>query len=99
MTIKKITKKQSVVKKTKDHSKQIDIAIKKAKKEIKEAEEATDHAYEKVIVVAKSSKGVNRKKLVGVAGNLEKATHLAAESCESTEEAEYKFKETKKKKK
>jgi hypothetical protein len=69
-----------------------------AKKEIKEAEEATNKAHEEVVDVAIISKGVNRKKLGDVARDLEKATYLVAESCESTEEAEIKFKESQKRK-
>jgi hypothetical protein len=69
----------------------IERAIKKAKKETKEAEEAVDKAQEKVIEVAKISKGKKKKKLTGATRDLEKAVHAAADSCEATEEAEYKI--------
>jgi hypothetical protein len=100
MKIKKRNKNEisQTKKKTKSFKKEIkeaNIAIKKAKKEIKEAEKATNKAREEVVDVAIISKGVKRKKLAGATRDLEKATHLAAESCESTEEAEFKFKKFK----
>lgn len=101
MKMKKRNKKQisHTKRKTKSFKKEIkeaNIAIKKAKKEIKEAEEATNKAREEVVDVAVISKGVKRRKFSEAARDLEKATHLAAESCESTEEAEFKFKKLKK---
>lgn len=101
MKMKKRNKKQisRAKKTTKSFKKEIseaDIAIKRAKKEVKEAEEATNKAHEEVVDVAIISKGVKRKNLAEAVRDLEKATHLAAESCESTEEAEFKFKKFKK---
>ena len=46
--------------------------------------------------VAEVSKGDKKKKLTGAARDLEKAVHSAADSCEATEEAEFKVKESKK---
>lgn len=85
--------------KTKSYKKEIkeaDIALRKAKKEILEAEEATNKAREEVIDVAIISKGTKRRKLSEAARDLEKATHLASESCQSTEEAEFKIRGIKK---
>jgi RNA-binding protein YlmH len=93
---KKISMAKRLIKKSRKEIKEADIALKKAKKEILEAEKATHKAHEEVVDVAIISKGIKRKKLGDVARDLEKATHLAAESCESTEEAEIKFKESQK---
>ena len=71
------------------------LAIRKAKKEVREAEQETGKAHEKVIDVAVILKGNKRKKFTGAARDLEKAENLAAESCESTEEAESKVKKIK----
>jgi len=84
--------------KVKKEIREADIALRKAKKEILEAEKATNKAHEEVIDVAMVSKGEKRKRLGDAARDLEKATHLAAESCESTEEAEVKFKNSQKRK-
>ena len=70
------------------------ISVKKAKKEIRKAERFTEKAQDEVVDVAKLTKGNQRKKLVSAAKDLEKAVHSAAESCESTEEAEVKVKES-----
>lgn len=86
----------SKAKKLKKEIEEADIAIKKAKKEIKKAEEATNKAHEEVVDVAMISRGTKRTKLSEAARDLEKATHLAAESCQSTEEAEFKVREFKK---
>ncbi len=66
--------------------------VKKAKKEIREAEGITNDAQEEVVEAAKLIKGKRKKKFVGAARDLEKAVHSAAESCEATEEAEFKIK-------
>ena len=68
------------------------LAIRKAKKEIKEAEETTEKAQEEVVEAAEVVKGKQKKKFTGAARDLEKAVHSATESCESTEEAEFKIK-------
>jgi hypothetical protein len=81
---------------TEKEIKEADLAIRKAKKEIKEAEKATDNAQKEVLDVAIVSKGNKRKKVAEAARDLEKATSLVSESCESTEEAEFKFRESKK---
>jgi beta-galactosidase beta subunit len=93
---KRISKAKSLIKKSRKEIKEANIAIKKAKKEIREAEEATNKAHEEVVDVAIISKGIKRKKLGDAARDLEKATHLAAESCQSTEEAEFKVRGFKK---
>lgn len=80
------------LKNSKKEVKEANIAIQKAKKEIREAEKATNKAQEEVIDVAIISKGNKRKNLSEAARDLEKATHLAAESCQSTEEAEFRLK-------
>ena len=77
-------------------TKKADIAIKKAKKETREAEEATDNAQKEVVEIAELSRGTKKKKLTGAARDLEKAVHSAADSCEATEEAEFKVKQSKK---
>ena len=76
--------------------KKADIALKKAKKETRKAEIATDNAQKEVIEIAKISKGNKKKKLTGAVRDLEKAVNSAADSCEATEEAEFKVKESKK---
>ena len=76
--------------------KEASTSVKKAKKEIKEAGRLTEKAQEEVVDVAELTKGKQRKKLTGAAKDLEKAVHSAAESRESTEEAEVKVKESKK---
>ena len=93
---KQISKTEKKTKSFKKEIKEANIAIKKAKKEIREAEEATNKAHEEVVDVAIISNGAKRKSLAEAARDLEKATHLAAESCESTEEAEFKVKKFKK---
>jgi hypothetical protein len=80
------------LKKSKKEVEEANVAIQKAKKEIREAEKATSNAQEEVIDVAIISKGNKRKNLSQAARDLEKATHLAAESCQSTEEAEFRLK-------
>ena len=67
-------------------------AVKKAKKEIREAEEVTTDAQKEVVEVAEIIKGKRKKKFTGAARDLEKAVNSAAESCEATEEAEFKIK-------
>jgi len=90
---KKISMDKKLIKKSRKEIKEADTALRNAKKEILEAEEATNKAREEVVDVAIISKGIKKKRLGDAARDLEKATHLAAESCESTEEAEIKFKE------
>lgn len=72
-----------------------DVSVKKAKKEIKEAEKFMEVAQEEVVDVAEVTKGEQKQKLTGAAKDLEKAVHSAGESCEATEEAEVKIKESK----
>ena len=66
--------------------------VKKAKKEILEAEEAIDDAHENVVGVAKNLKGKKKNNFIRAAKDLEKANYSASESCEATEEAEIKIK-------
>lgn len=89
--------KNKTLKPSEKEKKEAALAVKKAKKELREAEEATNKAQEEVIEAAIVSKGTKKKNFVDAARDLEKATYLAAESCESTEEAEFKIKEPKKK--
>ena len=70
-------------------------SIKKAKKEVREALEATEEAEEEVIETAVKTKGKKQKILTSVARDLEKAVHCAGDSCEATEEADFKIKEMK----
>ena len=93
---KKISMDKRLIKKSRKEIKEADTALRNAKKEILEAEKATNKAREEVVDVAIISKGIKKKKLSEAARDLEKATHLVAESCESTEEAEIKFKESQK---
>ena len=86
---KKLNVSEKVVKKELNEAKK---AVKKAKKEILEAENATDKAQEEVTDAEEVSFGNQKKKLTSAAKDLEKATHTAGESCESTEEAEIKVK-------
>ena len=67
-------------------------AVKKAKKEIREAEEITSDAQKEVVEAAGVVKGKQKEKFAGAARDLEKAVHSAAESCEATEEADFKIK-------
>jgi GTP-binding protein EngB required for normal cell division len=64
-------------------------AIKKAKKEIYEAEEATETAQKEVLKISEKIKSPKKKSLGKVALELEKAVCAAEESCESTDEAEF----------
>jgi len=68
-------------------------SIKKAKKEVRQALDATEEAQEEVVGVAENSKGKKQKILTEVARDLEKAVDSAGKSCEATEEAEFKAKE------
>ena len=96
--MKKELRKKKIVSATnvKKEVKQAKKAVKKAKKEIREAEETTGKAQEEVVEAAEVVKGKQKKKFTGAARDLEKAVHSAAESCESTEEAEFKIKFAKK---
>ncbi len=94
--LKQNKKKVINVKSVKKEVKQAKKAVKKAKKEIREAEETTEKAQEEVVDAAEVIKGKQKKKFTGAARDLEKAVHSAAESCESTEEAEFKIKSSKK---
>ena len=67
-------------------------AVKKAKKGIREAEEVTTDAQEEVVEAAGIIKGKRKKKFIGAARDLEKAVDSVGESCEATEEAEFKIK-------
>jgi len=86
-------------KKVKKEIKEANVAVKKAKKEIREAEESIENAHEEVFDVAEIAKGKKKTGLTTAVRDLEKAAHLAAESSESTEEAEFRLKSFKKKKK
>jgi wobble nucleotide-excising tRNase len=82
-------------KKIKDGEKEIKEAkraVKKAKKGIREAEEVTTDAQVEVVEAAEIVKGKRKKSFVGAARDLEKAIDSVAESCEATEEAEFKIK-------
>ena len=70
-------------------------AVEKAKKEIKNVEETIEEAQEEVIEAAEVIKGKSKEKFTGAARDLEKAVHSAADSCEATEEAEFKIKSSK----
>lgn len=72
--------------------KDIEKSVKKAKKEIREAEEFTDRAKDKVVSVAKKEKGKKKRVFTKAARDLEKAVYSAGESCEATEEAEAEIK-------
>jgi len=75
--------------------KEAKIAVKKAKQEIRMAEETTTDAQEEVVEAAEVVKGERKKSFVGAARDLEKAVDSVAESCEATEEAEFKIKNLK----
>jgi hypothetical protein len=83
---------KKVLKSIEKEKKEATIAVRKAKKEIREAEVATEKAQNEVLDVAKLSRGEKRRKITGALRDLEKANLLAGESCESTEEAEFKLK-------
>jgi len=86
-------------KKAKVEIKEANVAVKKARKEIREAEESIEDAHKEVFEVADITKGKKKIGLTTAVRDLEKAAHLAAESSESTEEAEFKLKGFKKKRK
>lgn len=94
----KLLKTKKTISKIKKEIQEANLAIKKAKKEIREAEEAIERAQGEVFEVASISKGQKKDKFTGAVRDLEKAVNLAAESSESTEEAEFKVKGFKKKK-
>ena len=91
---KKITQKK--LGRIKKEIKDANVAIKKAKKEIREAEESIGNAHEEVFEVAEITKGKKKERLTHAVRDLEKAVHLAGESSESTEEAEFKVNSFKK---
>ena len=95
-TKKQISEAKLRIKKAEKEIKEAEVAVKKAKKEIREAEQATDIAQKEVVEAAIVSRGRKKTKLISAARDLEKANCLAGESCESTEEAEFKVKESKK---
>ena len=90
--MKKNKKETTNVKGAEKEVKEAKKAVKKAKKEIREAEEITTDAQEEVVEVAGVVRGKQKKKFTGAARDLEKAVHSAAESCEATEEADFKIK-------
>jgi hypothetical protein len=94
---KKIAKAKAKIKKVRKEIREANVAIQKAKKEIREAEKSIFSAQEEVFDVAEISKGKKKIGLTHAVRDLEKAVHLAAESSESTEEAEFKVKGFKKK--
>ena len=94
--LRKNKKKTVNLKSVEKEVKQAEKIVKKAKKEIREAEETTEKAQEEVVEATEVIKGKQKKKFTGAARDLEKAVHSAAESCESTEEAEFKIKSSKK---
>lgn len=79
--------------------KEANLAVKKAKKEVVEAEEAVDLAQKEVVDAFCVSSGKTKKNLASAVRDLEKAVSLVSESIESTSEAEFKVKESRKKKK
>ena len=89
---KKTLKTTRVIRKIKKEIKDANLAIVKAKKEIREAEAAIEKAYEEAFEVAEIAKGKKKDGFTGAVRDLEKATHLAMGSTESTEEAEFKIK-------
>lgn len=96
--VKKILRAKKAIKKIKTEIKEAHTAVRKAKKEIREAEEAIEKAQNEVFEVAEVARGKKKIGFIGAARDLEKAVHLATESSESTEEAEFKVKPFKKKK-
>ena len=94
--MKKISKTKKVIKKIKTEIKEANLAVKKAKKEIREAEESIEKAQGEVFEVAEIARGKKKVRFTGAVRDLEKAVNLAAESSESTEEAEFKVKSFKK---
>ena len=94
--MKKISKTKKVVKKIRTEIKEANLAIKKAKKEIREAEEFIEKAQNEVFEVADIVKGEKKIKFTGAVRDLEKAASLALDSTESTEEAEFKVKNSRK---
>jgi len=66
--------------------KEIEIKIKKAEKEIKEATQIIEEAKDCVINEARK-----KHSLLGAARDLEKAEDSALIACEATEEAEFKL--------
>jgi hypothetical protein len=95
----KVSNTKSVFSRIKKEITEANLAIIKAKNEIKEAEAAIEHAYGEVFEVAEISRGKKKEDFTGAVRDLEKATHLAIASTESTEEAEFKVKPFQKKKK
>jgi len=93
----KILKAKKAIKKIKTEIKEANTAVRKAKKEIREAESAIEKAQNEVLEVAKITRGKKKIGFAGAVRDLEKAVNLAAESSESTEEAEFKVKFFKKK--
>jgi hypothetical protein len=83
--------------KIKKEIREANVAVRKAKKEIREAEKFIGNAHEEVFDVAEIAKGKKKIGLTKAVRDLEKAAHLAAESSESTEEAEFEVKSFKKK--
>jgi len=75
---------------------QAEKAVGKAKKEIRGVEETIEEAQEEVVEATEVIRGEQKKNFTGAARDLEKAVHSAADSCEATEEAEFKIKSSKK---
>jgi len=93
---KKMVKNNEKMKDGKKEIREAKRAVKKAKKEIREAEETTEKAQEEVVEATDVTKGKQKKKFTAAARDLEKAVYSAAESCESTEEADFKMKNSEK---
>lgn len=89
-------KKEKKIEKAEKEIKEADKYVRKARIEIKQAEKTTEKAQDEVIGAAVISKGKKKQNLTSAARDLEKAVHSAIESCEATEEAEIKVKESKK---
>jgi hypothetical protein len=90
--VKKVSNSKKAMSRIKKEIKEANLAIKKAKKEIREAEFAIEHAQNEAFDVAEMAKGKKKIGFTRAVRDLEKADHLAIESSESTEEAEFKLK-------
>jgi multidrug resistance efflux pump len=95
---KKTLKSGGIIKRIKKEINEANAAVEKAKKEIREAERAIEKAQNEVFEVAEITRGKKKLGFTGAVRDLEKAVNLAAESSESTEEAEFKVKLSRKKK-
>jgi|WetSurMetagenome_2_1015567.scaffolds.fasta_scaffold1366150_2 hypothetical protein len=83
-------KTKKTISRIKKEIKEANLAVEKAKKEIREAEKAITNAQNEVFEVAEISKGKKKIGFTHATRDLEKAVHLAEESSESTQEADFK---------